>query len=87
VDPLTGVLLKPVSRPGPIAESQANQKSGDVRDLGSSNVGWSNSGALAESGPLAAGRSWLFLRTRNFHIYGSAVWNDDNGSSLDSMEV
>ena len=37
--------------------------------------------------PHIRGREALALRTRNFQIYGGADWNDDDGSSLDSMEV
>ena len=91
IDPQTGILVKPISRPQKLQMRYSKVNFGAVRDLGGQQE-WANL-PLALSDPAGAAvtynganRSWLFLRTAAFALYQGTNWVDD-GNSLDYFQL
>jgi hypothetical protein len=88
IDPLTGLLYKPLTRPGSIGQHFTNQQFQSALELGSRGE-FSNPGGAttARAAIHNTGREgWLYLRTRGFTIPPGATWTE-GGYSLDYFQV
>jgi len=88
VDPLTGLLYQPLSRPGVSAPRASNQPFHSAIDQGGEGE-WNNpAGAIGNRPAIYSGtrQSWLFLGVGDFTIYPGADWYEP-GSSLNYFQV
>lgn len=77
IDPFTGLLYKPLTRPNLSGPKAANQPFSTAVDLGGAGE-WSNpAGAVGSDSPATysgGNQSWLYLKIDGFSIYPGASW-------------